>query len=72
MAVHATSEVSIPAAGALLRGELTVPENAIGTVRAPTLLVLGGDDAAVIELNQAALANPRTWFVHWLGQAAAR
>jgi pimeloyl-ACP methyl ester carboxylesterase len=32
MAVHATSEVGIPADGALLRGDLTVPESAIGVV----------------------------------------
>jgi dienelactone hydrolase len=32
MAVHATSEVSISADGALLRGDLTVPDDAIGVV----------------------------------------
>jgi putative phosphoribosyl transferase len=32
MAVHATSEVGIPADGALLRGDLTVPESALGVV----------------------------------------
>jgi dienelactone hydrolase len=32
MAVHATSEVGIPADGALLRGDLTVPDSAIGVV----------------------------------------
>jgi dienelactone hydrolase len=32
MAVHATSEVGIPAGGALLRGDLTVPDSAIGVV----------------------------------------
>ena len=30
--MHATSEVGIPADGALLRGDLTVPESAIGVV----------------------------------------
>jgi dienelactone hydrolase len=32
MAVHATSEVDIPADGALLRGDLTVPDSPIGVV----------------------------------------
>ena len=31
--------------------------NALGTVRAPTLLIVGGDDPVVIALNQGALAE---------------
>jgi pimeloyl-ACP methyl ester carboxylesterase len=33
--------------------------NALDVVRAPTLLIVGGDDSGVIELNEAALARMR-------------
>ena len=51
--MHATSEVGIPADGALLRGDLTVPESAIG-------VVAFAHGSVVIELNQASLAALRS------------
>jgi putative phosphoribosyl transferase len=40
-------------------GRPDLAEDALGSVRAPTLLIVGGDDAPVIGMNQEALAKLR-------------
>ena len=40
-------------------GRPDLAEDALGSVRAPTLLIVGGDDAPVIAMNQGALAKLR-------------
>src|SRR5437764_879204 len=41
---------------ATLEGELGVAAGALRQVQAPTLLIVGGDDEAVLELNEQAFA----------------
>ena len=57
------------AAGAKLPNEISavvcrggrpdLAEHALGSVRAPTLLIVGGDDGQVIKMNQDAMAKMR-------------
>ena len=59
-ALIAASESEIPIAAIVSRGgrpDLAGP--ALKKVKAPTLLIVGGDDAGVIELNKEALAQLR-------------
>ena len=42
-------------AGADLEGQFALAGDALGRVTAPTLLIVGGLDTAVLELNRAAL-----------------
>jgi dienelactone hydrolase len=57
-ALVAATQTSVPVAAIVSRGgRPDLAELALGRVRAPTLLIVGGEDHEVLELNRQALAR---------------
>jgi pimeloyl-ACP methyl ester carboxylesterase len=61
-AIVAAAELPDEVAAIVSRGgRPDLAMEALGSVRAPTLLIVGGDDEHVIEMNRRALAKLRCW-----------